>query len=182
VLLVLDVQVLERGDEGLGLEAPGGPRGDGRVADGALRADGGHVAPQRRAQVTRLVPGLSHAAHLEAAAEVDAVQHHVVDAGVRRGVRDRLEGGAGAAGVGGRCHLPGEVDLALVDAGLLAALLHHGVLGVVGVAGRDAHQGVARRGRLLAALLGHLLHVVVVGEGDHLGGGNGTLLLLRYFF
>ena len=74
MLLVLDVQVLERGDEGLGLEASGGSRGNGRVADGALGADGGDVAPQRRPQVTGLIPGLGHAAYVETAAEVDTVQ------------------------------------------------------------------------------------------------------------
>ena len=68
----------------------------------------------------------------------------------------------------GRRYLPGEVHLALVDARLLAALPHHRVLGVVWVAGRDAHQWVARGRRLLAARLGHLRHVVVVGEGHHL--------------
>lgn len=74
VLLVLDVQVFERGDEGLSLEASGGSRGDRRVADGTLCADGGDVAPQRRSKVTRLVPGLSDAADVEAAAEINTVQ------------------------------------------------------------------------------------------------------------
>lgn len=72
--LVLDVQVFQGGYEGLSLEAPGRPRGDGRVADGALGADGDDVAPERRAQVSSLVPGLGHAAHVEASAEIDAVQ------------------------------------------------------------------------------------------------------------
>lgn len=94
--------------------------------------------------------------------------HHVVDAGVRRGVCDRLEGGPGSAGVGGRRHFPGEMNLGLVDSCLLTVLLHHRVFGVVGVTGGDAHQGVTRRGRLLTALSGHLLDVVIVGERDHL--------------
>lgn len=106
------------------------------------------------------------------------LRYHVVDAGVGRGVGDRLEGRSGSVGVGGRRHLPGEVHLRLVDTRLLAALLHHRVFGVVGVAGGDAHQRVAgRRQRLLAALLGHLLDVVVVGQRHHLGGREGTLLL-----
>lgn len=74
VLLVLDVQVFERGDEGLSLEASGGSRGNRCVADGALCADGGDVAPQRCSKVTRLVPGLSNAANVEAAAEINTVQ------------------------------------------------------------------------------------------------------------
>lgn len=72
--LVLDVQVFQGGHKGLSLEAPGRPRGDGRVADGALSADGDDVAPERRSQVSRLVPGLGHAAHVEAPAEIDAVE------------------------------------------------------------------------------------------------------------
>ena len=75
VLLVLHVQILERGDEGLGLEAAGSPCGDGGVADGAVGADGEDVAPQRGARVSRPVPRLRHTAHVDAAAEVDAVQH-----------------------------------------------------------------------------------------------------------
>lgn len=94
--------------------------------------------------------------------------HHVVDAGVRRGVRDRLEGGPGTAGVGGRRHLPGEVNLGLVDSCLLTALLHHRVFGVMRVTGGDTHQGVTRRGRLLTALSGHLLDVIIVSERHHL--------------
>lgn len=92
----------------------------------------------------------------------------MVDTGVRGGVCDRLEGGSGTAGVGGRRHFPGEVNLRLVDARLLTALLHHGVLGVVRVAGGDAHQRVTWRGHLLTAFLCHLLDVIVVGERDHL--------------
>lgn len=92
----------------------------------------------------------------------------MVDAGIWCGVCDCLEGGPGTAGVGGRRHFPGEVNLGLVDAGLLAALLHHRVLGVVRVTGGDAHQRVTWRRCLLAALLGHLLDVIVVGERDHL--------------
>lgn len=74
VLLVLDVQVFERGDEGLSLEASGGSCGNRRVADGALCANGGDVAPQWRSEVARLVPGLSHTADVEAAAEINTVQ------------------------------------------------------------------------------------------------------------
>lgn len=74
MLLVLDIQVFERGDEGLGLEASGGSRGNGRVADGALCADGGDVAPQRRSEVASFIPGLSHAANVETPAEVNTVQ------------------------------------------------------------------------------------------------------------
>lgn len=92
----------------------------------------------------------------------------MVDAGIRGGVRDCLEGGAGPVGVGGRCHLPGEVNLGLVDAGLLAALLHHRVIGVVRVTGGDTHQRVPWRGRLLAALFCYLLDVIIVSEGDNL--------------
>lgn len=92
----------------------------------------------------------------------------MVDAGIWGGVCDCLEGGPGTAGVGGRRHFPGEVNLGLVDARLLAALLHHGVLGVVRVTGGDAHQGVTWRGRLLAAFLGHLLDMIIVSERDHL--------------
>ena len=92
----------------------------------------------------------------------------MVDAGIRGGVCDCLEGGPGTTGVGGRRHFPGEVNLSLVDAGLLTALLRHRVLGVVRVTGGDAHQRVTWGGRLLAALLGHLLDVIVVSERDHL--------------
>lgn len=75
VCLVLDIQIFERGDERLSLEASGGSRGDRRVADGALCADGDDVAPQRGSKVTRLVSSLSNAAHVEAAAEINAVQN-----------------------------------------------------------------------------------------------------------
>lgn len=92
----------------------------------------------------------------------------MVDAGIWGGVCDCLEGGPCPAGVGGRRHFPGEVNLGLVDARLLAALPHHGVLGVVRVTGGDAHQRVTRRGHLLTALLGHLLDVIIVSERDHL--------------
>lgn len=74
VFLVLDVQVFECGDEGLSLEASGGSRGNRRVADGALCADGGDVASQRRSKVTSLIPGLSNAANVEATAEINTVQ------------------------------------------------------------------------------------------------------------
>lgn len=74
MLLVLDVQVFQGGHEGLSLKAPGRSRGDGGVADGALGADGDDVAPERRAQVPRLVSGLGYAAHVEAPAEINAVQ------------------------------------------------------------------------------------------------------------
>lgn len=74
VFLVLDVQVFERGDEGLSLEASGGSCGNRCVADGALCANGGDVAPQWRSKVARLVPGLSHTADVEAAAEINTVQ------------------------------------------------------------------------------------------------------------
>lgn len=74
VLLVLDVQVFQGGDKRLSLEASGRSRGDGRVADGALGADGDDVAPERRAEVSRLVSGLRYAADVEAAAEINTVQ------------------------------------------------------------------------------------------------------------
>lgn len=86
----------------------------------------------------------------------------MVDAGVGCGVRHGLKWRAGTAGVRGSCHLPAEVDGGLVDARVLAALLCDGVLGVVGVTRGHADQGVARRRGLLAALFGHLLHIVVV--------------------
>lgn len=92
----------------------------------------------------------------------------MVDAGVRGGVGHGLERGASSAGVRGRRHLPRKVDLGLVDSRLLAALLHHRVLGVVGVAGGHAYQRVAGRGSLLASFFGHLLDVIVVGQRDHL--------------
>lgn len=74
VFLVLDVQVFERSDEGLSLEPSGGSCGNRRVADGALCANGGDVAPQWRSKVARLVPGLGHTADVEAAAEINTVQ------------------------------------------------------------------------------------------------------------
>lgn len=74
VLLVFHIQVFERGNEGLSLEAASGPSGYGRVADGALGADGGDVAPEWCARVARFVSRLSHATYVEASAEVDAVQ------------------------------------------------------------------------------------------------------------
>lgn len=94
--------------------------------------------------------------------------HHVVDAGVWGGVCDCLEGGPGTVGVGRCCHFPREVNLGLVDACLLTALLHDGVLGVVRVTGGDAHKRVSRGGHLLAAFLCHFLDVIVVRKGDHL--------------
>ena len=103
------------------------------------------------------------------------VTYLVVDAGVGRAVGDGLEGRAGAAAVGGRGHLPGEVHLGLVDARLLAPAPGHRVLRVVGVAGGHAHQGVARRRGLLTALRRHLLHLVVVRQGHHLEGGGSLL-------
>lgn len=96
----------------------------------------------------------------------------VVDAGVGRGVSHSLEGRACSAGVGGCCHLPGEVNLCLVDPCFLTALLHHGVLWVAGVTGCDAHQRVTWRRRPLTALLGNLLNVIIVGQRDHLMRGN----------
>lgn len=75
VLLVLDVQVLECGDERLSLESSGSAGGHRRVTYGSLRADGGDVAPQRRSESTRLVSGLSDAADVEAAAKINAVQN-----------------------------------------------------------------------------------------------------------
>lgn len=85
MLFVLDVQVFQGGDEGLSLESSGGPRGNRRVADGALRADGGDVAPERRPEVTGFISGLSHTANVETTAEVNAVQH------LRRTVGNKLE-------------------------------------------------------------------------------------------
>lgn len=107
--------------------------------------------------------------------------HHVVHAGIRRGVCDRLEGGPGAVGVGGRRHFPGEVNLSLVDARLLAALLHHRVFGVMGVAGGDAHQRVTWRGSLLTALLRHFLDVIVVSKRNHLGTKEDVIQFIFFF-
>ena len=104
------------------------------------------------------------------------VTYLVVDAGVGRAVGDGLEGRARPAAVGGRGHLPGEVHLGLVDAGLLAAAPGHRVLWVVGVAGGHAHQGVPCRRGLLTALL----HLVVVGQRHHLEGGASLLLVDDY--
>lgn len=92
----------------------------------------------------------------------------MVDAGIWGSVGDCLEGGSGTAGVRGRRHFPGEVNLGLVDARLLTALLHHRVLGVVRVTGGDADQRVAWRWHLFTAFLRHLLDLIVVGKGDHL--------------
>lgn len=88
----------------------------------------------------------------------------MVDAGKRGRVRHRLEGRPGAVGVGGSCHLPGEVNLGLVDAGFFTARPHHRELWVAGVAGGDAHQRVTGGRRLLPAVL----DVIVVGERHHL--------------
>ncbi len=92
----------------------------------------------------------------------------MVDAGIRGGVCDSLKRGPGTVGVGGCRHFPGEVHLCLVDARLLAALLHHRVFGVVRITGGDTHQRVTWRWRLLTALLCHLLDVIVVSERHHL--------------
>lgn len=75
VLLVFDIQVLERGNERLSLEPSGGASGHRGVTYGALCADGSNVASQRCSQLSRLVPGLGHAADVEAAAEINAVQN-----------------------------------------------------------------------------------------------------------
>lgn len=74
VLLVLDIQVFEGGDKRLGLESPGGSRGNRRMAYGALCANGGDVASQWCSKVTRLVSGLSNAADVKATAEINTVQ------------------------------------------------------------------------------------------------------------
>lgn len=74
MLFLLDIQVFESGDEGLSLEASGSSSGNRRVADGAFCADGGDVAPQWCSKVTRLIPGLSNAADVEATAEINTVQ------------------------------------------------------------------------------------------------------------
>lgn len=75
MLLVLHIQVLERGNERLCLEPSGCPRDHGRVTDGTVCAYGHHVAPQGGPRVASLVHSLGHAAHVEPPAEVDAVQH-----------------------------------------------------------------------------------------------------------
>lgn len=92
----------------------------------------------------------------------------MVDTGIRGGVCDCLEGGSGTAGVSGCCHFPGEVNLGLVDACLLTALLHHRVLGVVRITRGYAHQRVTWGGHLLTAFLCDLLDMIVVGERNHL--------------
>lgn len=75
MLLVLHVQVLESGHERLRLEASGCPRHHGRVTNGAVGADGHHVASQGGAHVAGLVHSLGHTAQVEPPAEVNAVQH-----------------------------------------------------------------------------------------------------------
>ena len=92
MLLVFDVQVLQGGDEGLSLKASCGSCGNRGVADGALGADGCDVAAEGRAQVTRLVTGLGHTAHMKPPAEVDTVQH------LMGGGREREKGGRGEKG------------------------------------------------------------------------------------
>lgn len=92
----------------------------------------------------------------------------MVDAGVWRCVGDRLERRACSVGVSRSGHFPGEVHFALVDGSLVAALLHDGVFGVMRVAGGHTNQRVTRGRLLLTALFGHLVDVVVVGQGHHL--------------
>lgn len=75
VLLVFDVQVLECGDEGLRLEPSGSAGGHRCVTYGSFCSNGGDVASQWRSESTRFVSGLSDAAHVEAAAEINAVQN-----------------------------------------------------------------------------------------------------------
>lgn len=75
MFFVLDVQVLECGDEGLGLEAPGTSYRHWCWADGALAADGDSVAPPWGAQRAGPVQSLGHTAHTKAPTEVNTVQH-----------------------------------------------------------------------------------------------------------
>lgn len=74
MLLVLDVQVLQGGDEGLCLEAPGCPGHHGGVAHSTVGSNGNNVAPQGGAHVAHLVYSLRHTTHVEPPAEVNAVQ------------------------------------------------------------------------------------------------------------
>lgn len=75
MLLVFDIQVLQSGNERLGLETSGCPCDYRSVADGTVRPYSDHVAPQGGAHVASFVHSLGHAAHVEAPAEINAVQH-----------------------------------------------------------------------------------------------------------
>lgn len=75
MLLVLDVQVLQRGNEWLCLETTGCPCNHRSVTNGTVCAYGHHIASQGGPHMASLVHSLGHTAHMESAAEVNAVQH-----------------------------------------------------------------------------------------------------------
>jgi hypothetical protein len=92
----------------------------------------------------------------------------VVDTGKWCVVSDRLKGRAGSIAIGGGSHFPAELNGRLVDASLVAALLHDGISGEVGVTRRDTDQWVAWRRGFLDSFLGNLFHVVIVSKCDNL--------------
>lgn len=75
MLLVFDIQVLQSGNERLRLETSGCPRDYGSVANGTVCPYSDDVAPQGGAHMASFVHSLGHTAHVEAPAEINAVQH-----------------------------------------------------------------------------------------------------------
>ena len=96
----------------------------------------------------------------------------MVDTGEWRVVGDGLEGRPGPVAISGGGHFPAELHRCLVDASLIAALLHDSIFGEMGVAGRDADQRVARGGGFLDSLLGNLFHMVIVSKCNDLDGAT----------
>lgn len=96
----------------------------------------------------------------------------MVDTGEWRVVGDGLEGRPGPIAISGGGHFPAELHGRLVDASLIAALLHDSVFGEMGVAGRDTDQRVARGGGFLDSLLGNLFHMVIVSKCNDLPRSN----------
>lgn len=92
----------------------------------------------------------------------------MVDTGERCVVGDGLEGRAGPVAISRGSHFPAELHGRLVDASLIAALLHDSIFGEMGVAGRDTDQRVARGGGFLDSLLGDLFHMVIISECNDL--------------
>lgn len=107
--------------------------------------------------------------------------YHVVDTGEWRVVGDGLEGRPGPVAISGGGHFPAELHRRLVDASLMAALLHDSIFGEMGVAGRDTDQRVARGGGFLDSLLGNLFHMVIVSKCNDLPRSNIASALGRYW-